>query len=335
MRYWGGERKSSEGGIHFCGVCSPMPLYNSSGRRSIIQALYFSAKLLPSLMLAKFDLIDCNQFPYLPMFTAKIVSVIRRKPLIVTWHEVWCGYWTEYLGPLGFFGQLTEWLASKLPDKIIAVSEKTKRGLIELGVPEKKIVVIPNGVNASEVESAPTSQKKYDILYAGRLARHKNVDLLIEAAATLSEASTLIVGEGPDRKRLVELAETKGILDYVEFRDFVDPKTLYGIIKSSRVFVLPSSREGFGISALEANAASVPVVTVRHKNNAAADLIEDGVNGFVAEFNAGSIAAKINEILRREPGYYARTCRMKARGYGWDKISDETEKIYREVAGLA
>jgi glycosyltransferase involved in cell wall biosynthesis len=78
----------------------------------------------------------------------------KRKTSYSTWHEVWGKeYWKEYLGWKGIFGYWIEKLASKMPNKIIAVSDDTKYKLInQLKVNPNKIVVIPNGIDIKAIE---------------------------------------------------------------------------------------------------------------------------------------------------------------------------------------
>ena len=68
-------------------------------------------------------------------------------------------------------------------------------------------------------------------------------------------------------------------------------------MKSSKIFVLPSTREGFGIVALEANACGLPVITVNHAKNAAADLVMDHCNGFKCNLNENEMAGKIMQAF--------------------------------------
>ena len=98
-----GKKDIEMEGIHLHGVCKPMDLYNGE-RRSVGEAVYFAVLLLPKLGRAKFDVIDCQGFPFFSCFTAKISSLLGRSPLIITLHEVWNNYWYEYLGKAGFFG---------------------------------------------------------------------------------------------------------------------------------------------------------------------------------------------------------------------------------------
>src|SRR5207244_3538347 len=124
MRSWPGPDPvpvSPRVRIH--GLCRARPLYTASGRRSIVQGLLFGLACL-KLMRRRFDVIDCCGFPYFSLFTCKLVAVLRGKPLVSTWHEVWgLAYWQEYLGPVaGRVGALVERLAVTLPDRIICVS---------------------------------------------------------------------------------------------------------------------------------------------------------------------------------------------------------------------
>ena len=73
-------------------------------------------------------------------------------------------------------------------------------------------------------------------------------------------------------------------------------------MKSSKVFILPSTREGFGIVVIEANACGIPVITIDHKDNAARDLIKKKKNGFVCQLNEEEIAKKILRILINNSG---------------------------------
>jgi glycosyltransferase involved in cell wall biosynthesis len=98
-------------------------------------------------------------------------------------------------------------------------------------------------------------------------------------------------------------------------------------MKSSKVFVLPSTREGFGIVVIEASACGITVITVNHKDNAARDLIVEGKNGFVCQLNEEEIAKRILKILINNSGReMQKVCMDLAKKYDWDKIVDEIER---------
>jgi glycosyltransferase involved in cell wall biosynthesis len=306
-----------------------MQLY-VNGRRSIKEAIYFAYKLFPKLMEEKFDIIDCQEFPYFPCFTAKVHSLFRRTLLVITWHEIWDKYWFEYLGKKGLFGWIVERLTSKLTSKNIAVSERTKKNLESLGV--KDVKVIHNGIDFKKIESVKPSEEKSDIVFAGRLIKDKNVDVLIRAISLIKkeiqDIKCIIIGDGPEKEKLMNLAKELRVENNVKFAGFLENHDdVIAYMKSSKVFVLPSTREGFGIVALEANACGLPVITVNHSRNAAYDFI-NSENGFACELSAEDIAEKI--MIGLELGKdMRRKCIENAMEYDWDGITNLTESFYR------
>ncbi|TDA30117.1 MAG: glycosyltransferase family 1 protein [Archaeoglobi archaeon] len=319
-------------GITLHSICGPINLY-VDGRRSIRGAIDFALKLLPPVIKEKFDILDCQEFPYFPCFTAKFHSLIRRSSLVITWHEVWDRYWFDYLGKKGFFGWMVERLTSKLTSKNVAVSEKTKRDLEKTG--ERDIRVIPNGIDFKKIEKIRPSAMQSDVIFAGRLIKDKNVDFLIRAIdlvkREIPDVKCIVIGDGPEREKLVRLAKELEVDGNVKFVGFIqNHDDLIACMKSSKLFVLPSTREGFGIVALEANACGLPVVTVEHEKNAACEFVKDGFNGFLCELSEEKIAKKI--LLGLEVGSRMRErCVEVAKNYDLDLIADMTESLYLEV----
>ena len=347
VKWWEGEETIEYEGMTLHGVCKARNLY-VNGRRSISEAVIFAAKLFPALRKEKFDLIDVSVFPYFSCFTVKAVSVLKKNPSVFTWHEVWDDYWYEYLGKKqGFLGRTIEKIVSKISGNNIAVSGWTKKRLEALGVPEEKIEVIPNGIDLkriSEIEpeggrvSAGLESKIYDIFFAGRLIKEKNVDVLIKAVALFKadfpDIRCCIVGDGPEKAELMQLAKKEGVYGNVEFAGFQEYGALIGKIKASKVLVLPSSREGFGMVVIEAFACGVPVVTVREKYNAAQGLVENGVDGFVVELGDKEIAKGIERIIMRSTNYkqISEAAFRKAKKYDWNEAVVKIENSYEEFA---
>jgi glycosyltransferase involved in cell wall biosynthesis len=263
---------------------------------------------------------------------------------VFTWHEVWDDYWYEYLGRnKGFLGRMIEKMVSKISENNIAVSDWTKKRFEALASFEKKIVVIPNGIDFKRIlevepecnpDPAKKGKKIYDCIFVGRLIKEKNVDTLIKATALLKskfpELKCCIVGDGPEKKALVELAKNANVYKNIEFAGFQEYRPLIGKIKASKVLVLPSSREGFGMVVIEAFACGVPVVTVNEKYNAAQSLIENGVDGLIVEPEDRGIAQGLEEMIRDEAAYerYSAMSLLKAREYDWEKIVSELILYY-------
>ncbi len=328
-----GKKDMVMDGIHLHGVSNPIDLY-SDDRRSIKEALLFALKLFTPIMKEKFDVVDCQGFPFFSCFTAKIHSMTGKSRLIITLHEVWGDYWYEYLGKLGIFGKLIERTMLGLTDNLITVSYKTQKDLREIKKSEKSIV-IPNGIDFNHIQSITPSDEISDIIFAGRLIKEKNVDILIKSIQIVKQkipnVRCMIVGDGPERSKLEELSFNLKIQDNIEFMGFTENyDDLIGYMKSSSVFVLPSIREGFGIVVIEANACGLPVVVVNHKMNAAVDLVQDGINGFRADASPEDIADKIIKSIENKEKMESK-CIDNSEEYDWNKIVDALEKVYMEI----
>jgi len=338
--WWGEEPTIVREGVHLHGVCKAMPLY-SRDRRSIKGAVKFAKAVLPHLLKEHFNVIDCYQAPYLHCFPTKIGALAKRSPLVITWHEVWRGYWQKYLGSLGIVGRLMEkTILLGLADKVIAGSDQTKDDLISLGVSADKISIVPNGIDFGDISRVAPSSEKFDVIYLGRLIKPKNVDLLLRAIAALKgEFPGLkagIIGDGPERKNLESLVKEQGIQDNAKFFGFIeDFDEVAALMKSSKVFVIPSIQEGgASIVTLEANACGLPVIAIDHPLGIDKRLILTGETGFFVELGSDAIAEKIRLLLKdnelREK--MGKNAIKFAQPYDWDKITDLIEKVYGQVA---
>ncbi len=301
MKWWKGKNVKKENGLTLHAISRLYPLYIKN-RRSITEGLLFGLACL-KLIFEKWDVIDVDHMPFFPLFSIRCVCILKRKKLVATWHEVWGkNYWKEYLGKLGIFAYWIEKLSIIMPDTIISVSKHTTKRLRSEFLSRPKIVTIPDGIDLKHIRSIKPSTRKSDIIFAGRLLPHKNVDVLIRAVARLKtkfpKIVCFIVGDGPDKTTLEKLVIDLGLEKNVLFWGFVkDHDELQSLIKSSKAFVLPSSREGFGIVVIESFVCETPVITVNYKDNAAKDLIRNGINGILAELNEKSIADAIVSVI--------------------------------------
>lgn len=335
MGYWSAQNKGKNierDGIKFHAVCRPLKLYDGD-RRSIKQAIYFSWMLLFKLRAGKYDIIDCQGFPFFSCYAAKINAFFGRTALIITLHEVWNNYWYEYLGKAGFFGKVTEKIMVNLTNKIITVSNKTKEDLKELK-PSEKSLIIPNGIDLEEIDNIDPNSRKSDIIFVGRLIKEKNTDLLIKSINLVKKSfpqiNCVIIGGGPEKQNLENLIIEHHLEKNIKFLGFLDDyQNIIAHMKSSKVLVLPSKREGFGMVVLEANACGLPAVVIDHPMNAAKELIEYGKNGFIAENTEESLAEKITEAINSKEEITS-SCKDFAQDYDWNKIVDKLEIAYWE-----
>ena len=332
----GDAARSSALTLHGTG---PAPsFYGADGRRRIGEAVAFARRLVPVLLRERFDVIDCSATPYIPVFACQLAAKLTGTPMVVTWHEFWGGYWREYLDdrPLAaVMGQGLEAACRPLGDVAVAVSPFTAERLEAAGRgPDVRVVA--NGVSIAEIDAAAPVGAS-DVLFVGRLIAEKKVDELLGAVAILRAEHPAIccdvVGDGPDRARLESLAESLGITGNVTFHGRVDGAEVFGRMRSASVLVLPSVREGYGITVVEGMAAGVVPVVARGPLTAASALVRDGVDGLVCDPVAASIAASIRELVA-DPGRRARMreeARRSAEERDWARGAASMELIFQEL----
>jgi glycosyltransferase involved in cell wall biosynthesis len=332
MGFWGNKPIKKLGKITFHRLCKNYLLYNNK-RRSIKQAIIFGFASF-KLFKEDFDVLDADHMVYFHLFPAKLACLIKRKPLVITWHEVWGKeYWQKYMGKKGIIGYIMEKLSSKLPNKIISISKLTTSRLVkELGVKKEKIYTIPNAINHKKIQNLAPAKETSDIIFVGRLLGHKNIDVLIKAVNIVKKSNKnikcIIIGDGPEKENLENLSRKLNLEKNIIFKGVI-PKTenIYRLMKSSKVFVLPSTREGFGITVIEANSCGIPVITISHKDNAAKSLIRDGKNGFVCKLDEKEMARTIEKAMAEHKGM-KRECINSAKQYDWSNIIKQFEEVY-------
>jgi glycosyltransferase involved in cell wall biosynthesis len=213
------------------------------------------------------------------------------------------------------------------------VSEKTKSDLWNIKR-QQEVAVIPNGIDIEEINHIETSSNKSDIIFVGRLIKEKKADLLIKSLTTVKKTypniKCTIIGEGPEKVQLKKLTNELDLKGNVEFTGFLeDYQDVIAHMKSSKVLVLPSVREGFGMVVLEANACGVPVVVVDHPMNAAKDLVKEGENGYIADLSSDSISNKIVEAIKSKEKLI-KSSKEYAKDYDWKEIITKLEVTYWE-----
>ncbi len=215
------------------------------------------------------------------------------------------------------------------------------------GLPQDKLIMIPNGVDAKEyVKSADISLDQFRlqfalpeekiVLFVGRLVYEKGIHVLINAVPKVLEkvnAKFVIVGNGYLHQSMLEHIRNIGLAHKVTFTGFVDDNTLRNLQKCADVSVVPSLFEPFGIVALEAMAAKSPVVV--SDTGGLSEIVEHEVTGVkVYPNNPDSLAWGITRVLHDEN--LANILREKAfrkvtENYNWEKISQQTKKVYESV----
>ncbi len=333
MHWWDGPRDRNEEGVSLHAICRNWDMY-AGERRSLAQALMF-ALACTRLLTVEADVIDADHMPYLQLIPLKVISRLRGIPLIVTWHEWWGEtYWQSYLGRPGRLAARVERFVVSLADCLIVPTEQTAETMTAAGVDRNAIAVLPSGIDTDAIALVGPAQRRYDIVFVGRLLHHKGAALLLGALNELRErietqVSCAIVGEGPEKPQLDLLVHQLGLDTGVEFLGRLESQeSVFALIKSATVFALPTTREGFGIAVAEALACGTQVVTTDHDANQARHLIKDGVSGFLCDPTVGSLADALEKALSCPlPTEQVRAHALS----GWQTLADDLGTIYTSL----
>lgn len=194
-------------------------------------------------------------------------------------------------------GRLMPWAYRR--DTFVAVSESTRRELVELGVEQRRLAVIHNGLDHTRFRPGEKSHRP-EILWLGRLRRYKSVDTVLEAAARwraeVPGARLIIAGDGPERQRLEAKSNALGLGDSVQFLGFVDPQEKVRLMQRAHLVVQTSMKEGWGMTVIEANACGTAVVA----SDVAGlrDSVRDGATGRLVPWNdPTALAENVIELL--------------------------------------
>jgi glycosyltransferase involved in cell wall biosynthesis len=308
LRQWNRGARPELSGVHVVAVGPRLGLYSASGRRRIWPPLVFGVGVLLHLLRhgRHYDIVHTASFPYFSLLAAAVARRPRRFGLVVDWHELWSdSYWSEYLGAIGgFLGRSVQRLCLRVPQTAFCFSRLVERRLHESGV-AGPVTVLEGEYAGPAGVTAPLPAEPV-VVFAGRHIPEKRVTTLVPA---LERARSLvpglraeIFGDGPERDALLKLIRERGVDDIVKAPGFVESERVDSALASALCMVLPSRREGYGLIVVEAAARGVPSVVVAGPDNAAAELVEDGMNGFVAaSAEPDALAAAIVRVSEAGP----------------------------------
>jgi glycosyltransferase involved in cell wall biosynthesis len=278
--------------------------------------------LVATKVKGSYDVIHCHD--WLTIQASIALKDLLGVPLVLTVHS------TEYdrsgwLHPNQWFIDI-EREGMEKADKIIAVSQFTKRTIIEkYGINPDKITVIYNAVYPIS-----EGEKQKLVLFLGRLTIQKGADVFLRAAKKVSEFESgvrfVVAGAGDLLPDLINQAVELGISNRVIFTDRLtdeEMKHMYGI---ASVYVMPSVSEPFGITALEAISAGTPTIASK-----TAGVCETFHNCLKVDFwDTDEIANKIISLLRYESLSKALTenGRQEIELFTWDNVAEKTLDIY-------
>lgn len=334
-KFWKGKRDIEIDGIRIHGIQDYENMYDSNSRRSSLEPALLSVKLFFRMLEEDFDVIDVASFVYFNCFSMKLVSLIKRSRLVFTWHQYFSNYLLGYFGVFkGSVAMILERLSTKLTGNNIAVSKHVQS---ELGHRGANSEVIYNGADIGLINSIGNQKKEYDLIYVGRLNYQKNLGLLVETmkiiVGKMPGIRICIIGGGAEKKRIIDLIKKYNLgANFDLLGEIKNKGKVFELMKSSKIFVLPSILEGFPLTIVEANACGLPVITTKTRWNNTGEYIT-GENGMRIEPDAEKMAEVIVSLLqnKKKLGEMAEKGREKAKKFDWDSIADQQERYYGKI----
>ncbi len=209
-------------------------------------------------------------------------------------------------------------------------SEFANRGM------KKPLMVLPNSIDTDFFKPDYDKAVKNSIVYMGRVSYEKNIDQVIRAVSLLvdkiPDIKLTIVGDGPEKGRLEEIADDLGIRNHIAFVGFKKGEELVEVLQRNQIFVTASKSENMPLSVLEAMACGLPIVAA--DSLGMPEIVRDGENGYLFEpDNINDIAEKIQQILSDEKlrKEFAKSSREIALEYSVERFVNSLEEVYSNV----
>jgi glycosyltransferase involved in cell wall biosynthesis len=286
LRQWDQGEEPDIAGVDVVVVGPRLELY-VEGRRRIAPALRFGRGVFRHLLRngRRYDVVHSASTPFFALLAAGLARRRGRYRLLVDWIEVWTlGYWREYLGRLkGTIAWIVQRLATRFGERAFCYSRLHARRLRGEGFRGPIDVV---GVYAGPLQRPEPEQAEPTVVFVGRHIPEKGVLALPPALAAarrqLPELRGEILGDGPLRGEVQRLVRELDLDGVVSLRGFVGEEQRRAAVRRALCLASPSTREGYGLVIVEAAALGTPSVVVDSPDNAALELVEDGVNGVVA-----------------------------------------------------
>lgn len=286
----------------------------------------------------RYDLLveDINKIPfYTPLYAGKVpvVAVVphlfgttvyrETNPVVATYV-----YAAESLVPRVYRGCEFE-----------VISPSTRDDLVSRGVDPARVTTILCGLEHERFRLAdPPPRSDTPLLVSwSRLRRYKSLDVAIRAfdlvQRELPAARLLIMGRGPDERRLRALTARLGLQDKVEFRGFQPWDELVRTLHRCHVFLNPSPKEGWGLTVVEANCCGLPVVATDAPG--LRDSVSDGQTGVLVPYGDARAMATQALLLLRDRDYLERmgaAARAWAGTFDWSRCVDESLVLFQRAA---
>ncbi|WBT08571.1 glycosyltransferase family 4 protein [Corynebacterium sp. SCR221107] len=260
-----------------------------------------------------------------------------RRPTVLLTHHCHREQW-PVAGPV--LARIGWFLESKVSPRAyrgapyVTVSDPSRRELVALGVRERDITIIRNGVDPIPAFVPRLADDgRTHLVTLSRLVPHKQIEHAIDVACALDGVVLDIIGSGWWEDQLREYAARKGAGDRVIFHGQVAEDHKHALLAAASLHLMPSRKEGWGLAVIEAAQHAVPTVGYR-ASGGLNDSIVDGVTGVVVDSPAGLLAAVArllaDEHRRRAMGAAARE---RAAQFSWADTGTRFADLLESLVG--
>lgn len=268
--------------------------------------------------------------------------LVTRKPVVVLLHHVHREQWPVVFGRLGRLGWLLE---SRVAPRIyrrshyLTVSECTRAELAEQGIDPARVTVAYNGT-PEPVRSAAARSVTPRVVVLGRLVPHKRVEIVIRSAAVLRDRvpglQVDIVGQGWWADELTALARRLDVEDIVTFHGYVDEQVKADLLARAWVGALPSLKEGWGLSVVEAASHGTPSIAFSRAGGLAESILH-GQTGVLVDGDEDAYRAALADLLadRSRCAVLGRQTRDYASKFSWAATAATFSRVLMHVADPA
>ncbi len=289
LRQWDRGESADLPGVRVVAAGPRMALYSGPGQRRVLPPLVFGAGVLWHALRhgRDYDVVHTASFPYFSLLALALARPAGRYGLVVDWIEFWSrDYWRAYLGDIGGrVGWAVQKRCLRVRQHAFTFARMTAARLRAERLNGE--VTLLAGLYAGALEPRGPLPAEPVVVFAGRHIPEKAAPAAAAAIAAarlrLPQLRGTIFGDGPERARvLVAIAGE----DAIAAPGFVGHEALEAAMARALCLLHPSRREGYGLVVVEAAALGVPTVLVDHPDNAAVELVQDGVNGVIARSDA-------------------------------------------------
>jgi glycosyltransferase involved in cell wall biosynthesis len=276
---------------------------------------------------------DVNKIPF---FTPLYI----RKPLVTIFHHLFGkSIWLETNPVAAAYVTATEWLIPKVYKSVpvIAVSESTKSELVSKGIPDENIRVVHNSVDHNLYKPGkPVPRKEPVIGFLGRIKKYKSIEHLLEAfcrvKTILPDAILTIVGDGDYLPALKKYAVNLGIADDTTFTGYVSGEEKVRLVNNMDLIVNTSSKEGWGLTVIEANACGIPVIGA-NVSGLRDSILHDETGILYTYGNIEELATAIVTLIRNREkrDRLARNAITWAGRFNWDRSAESVLHILEQT----